>query len=300
MASSACSRSRSRWRRGRGCCCSTSPQRECRRTRAPSSSPPSRACRASSPCSSSSMTWTSCSASRAVSTSWSAAAFWSRERRTTSPGIRAFARFTWGRRTVSLLELHDVRAGYGDSVVLEGISLELAEGGSLAVLGRNGVGKTTLLLTIMGFTSVRRGSIMLREREILGLPAHRRAQLGIGWVAQERDIFASLSVEENLTVAARPGQWSLREVYRLFPRLEERRSNRGNQLSGGEQQMLAIARALMTNPALLLLDEPLEGLAPIVVEELTAAIERMTAEHGTAFVLVEQHTGIALSLADQA
>ncbi|MFL6564926.1 MAG: ABC transporter ATP-binding protein [Burkholderiales bacterium] len=198
---------------------------------------------------------------------------------------------------MSLLELHDVRAGYGDSVVLDGLSLELAEGGSLAVLGRNGAGKSTLLLTIMGFTSVRRGRIVLREREILGLPAHRRAQLGIGWVAQERDIFPSLSVEENLTVAARPGQWSLERVYSLFPRLEERRSNRGNQLSGGEQQMLAIARALMTNPALLLLDEPLEGLAPIIDEELASALKR---QQGVAIVLVEQNAEVALALTEQA
>src|SRR5436190_7458392 len=297
MASSACSRSRSRLRRDRGCCCSTSRRPECPRRRAPSSSPPSRACRARSPCSSSSTTWRSYSGSRAVSTSWSAAASWCRERRTTSPGIHACGRFTWERRTVSLLELHDVRAGYGDSVVLDGLSLELAEGGSLAVLGRNGAGKSTLLLTIMGFTSVRRGRIVLREREILGLPAHRRAQLGIGWVAQERDIFPSLSVVENLTVAARPGQWSLDRVYRLFPRLEERRSNRGNQLSGGEQQMLAIARALMTNPALLLLDEPLEGLAPIIVEELASALKRL---QGVAIVLLEQNAEVALALTEQA
>ena len=196
-----------------------------------------------------------------------------------------------------LLELHDVRAGYGDSVVLDDISLERPEGGSLAVLGRNGVGKSTLLLTIMGFTSVRRGRIALRGREILGLPAHRRAQLGIGWVAQEREIFPSLSVEENLTVAARPGHWTLGEVYRLFPRLEERRSNLGNQLSGGEQQMLAIARALMTNPALLLLDEPLEGLAPIIVEELAAALKNL---HGIATILVEQHAEVALALTQDA
>ena len=198
---------------------------------------------------------------------------------------------------MSLLELHDVRAGYGDSVVLDGISLELPEGGSLAVLGRNGVGKSTLLLTIMGFTSVRRGRIALRGREILGLPAHRRAQLGIGWVAQEREIFSSLSVEENLTVAARPGLWNLKKIYDLFPRLAERRANLGNQLSGGEQQMLAIARALMTNPALLLLDEPLEGLAPIIVEELAAALKNL---QGIAILLVEQHAEVALALTQDA
>jgi branched-chain amino acid transport system ATP-binding protein len=192
-----------------------------------------------------------------------------------------------------LLELKDVRAGYGDSVVLDGISLELAEAGSLAVLGRYGVGKSTLLLTIMGLTRMRRGKIVFRGRQVDALPAHRRAQLGIGWVAQEREIFPSLSVEENLTVAARRGRWSLGEVYRLFPRLEERRSNMGNQLSGGEQQMLAIARALMTNPALLLLDEPLEGLAPIIVEELAAALKNL---QGIATILVEQHAEVALAL----
>jgi branched-chain amino acid transport system ATP-binding protein len=196
-----------------------------------------------------------------------------------------------------LLSIQEVRAGYGDSVVLDGISLELAEGGSLAVLGRNGVGKSTLLLTVMGFTTVRRGGLFFRGEEIGSLAAHRRAQLGIGWVAQEREIFSSLSVEENLTVAARPGHWALGEVYRLFPRLEERRANLGNQLSGGEQQMLAIARALMTNPSLLLLDEPLEGLAPIIVEELAAALKNL---RGVATILVEQHAEVALALTQDA
>jgi len=199
-----------------------------------------------------------------------------------------------------LLELKDVRAGYSDSVVLDGISLELAEAGSLAVLGRNGVGKSTLLLTIMGFTSLKRGRIALNGKAVEALAPHRRAQLGIGWVAQEREIFASLSVEENLTVAARPGLWNLARIYDLFPRLAERSGNLGNQLSGGEQQMLAIARALMTNPALLLLDEPLEGLAPIIVEELAAALARMIAQEGTAVILVEQHAELALSLTQDA
>src|ERR1700728_3634534 len=199
-----------------------------------------------------------------------------------------------------LLTLDDVRAGYGSGVVLDGVSLTLSQHGSLAVLGRNGVGKSTLLLTIMGYTRVGRGRILWRGRDITRGPPHRRALGGIGWVAQEREIFPSLSVEENLTVAARDGPWQLRNVYDLFPRLAERRRNLGNQLSGGEQQMLAIARALMTNPALLLLDEPLEGLAPIVVEELAAAIRRMTAEGTCAFILVEQHTDIALSLTENA
>ena len=196
----------------------------------------------------------------------------------------------------ALLSLHDLRAGYGEAIVLDGMSLELAEGGSLAVLGRNGVGKTTLLATIMGCSAVVGGAIRWRGRDITRVPTHRRARLGIGWVAQEREIFPSLTVEENLTAAARPGTWNLETVCALFPRLRERRHNLGTQLSGGEQQMLAIGRALMTNPALLLLDEPLEGLAPIIVEELATAIARMIDESGTAVVLVEQHSGVALSL----
>jgi branched-chain amino acid transport system ATP-binding protein len=199
-----------------------------------------------------------------------------------------------------LLALEGVRAGYGEAVVLDGISLTVPERGSLAVLGRNGVGKTTLLLTIMGYTAVSRGAITWRGRPITRVPPHRRALDGIGWVPQEREIFPSLSVEENLTVAARPGRWTLARVYQLFPRLAERRANMGHHLSGGEQQMLAIARALMTNPALLLLDEPLEGLAPIVVEELVDAIRRQRAEDGAAVILVEQHAEIALTLTDSA
>jgi branched-chain amino acid transport system ATP-binding protein len=197
-----------------------------------------------------------------------------------------------------LLAIAELRAGYGSAVVLDDISLDLAAQDSLAVLGRNGVGKSTLLLTIMGYTRVSRGRIIWRGADITFAPPHRRARGGIGWVAQEREIFSTLTVEENLTVAARDGHWSLRRVYELFLQLAERRRNLGNQLSGGEQQMLAIARALMTNPALLLLDEPFEGLAPIVVEELTAAIRRMIAERSNAFVLVEQHAEIALPLTE--
>ncbi len=199
-----------------------------------------------------------------------------------------------------LLALKNVRAGYGDAIVLDDVSLEIAQNGSLALLGRNGVGKSTLLLTIMGFTRVGRGSIEWQGKDITALAPHLRARAGLGWVAQEREIFANLSVEENLTVAARPGRWDLAAIFELFPRIAERRGNKGNQLSGGEQQMLAIARALMTNPALLLLDEPLEGLAPIIVEELTAAIARMMKEQGTALILVEQHAEIALSLTEHA
>jgi branched-chain amino acid transport system ATP-binding protein len=178
--------------------------------------------------------------------------------------------------------------------------LQIPEGGSLAVLGRNGVGKTTLLLTIMGFTRLASGSIRWRGHDISRIAPYRRARLGIGWVAQEREIFPSLTVEENLCVAARPGRWDVAAIYRLFPRLAERRHHKGNHLSGGEQQMLAIARCLTTNPALLLLDEPLEGLAPVIVEELVDAIGRMTQDQGTAVLLVEQHADIALSLAREA
>ena len=195
-----------------------------------------------------------------------------------------------------LLAIEDVRAGYGSAIVLDGVSFDLASQGGLAVFGRNGVGKSTLLLTIMGYTRVSRGRILWRGADITRESPHRRARAGIGWVAQEREIFSTLTVEENLTVAARNGPWSLPRVYELFPRLAERRRNLGNQLSVGEQQMLAIARALMTNPNLLLLDEPFEGLAPIVAEELTAAIRQMIGERVNAFVLVEQHVEIALPL----
>jgi branched-chain amino acid transport system ATP-binding protein len=200
----------------------------------------------------------------------------------------------------ALLEFSDVRAGYGEAVVLDGIALSLPANGSLAVLGRNGVGKTTLLLTAMGFVSLARGSIGLGGTDISRLAPHRRARLGLGWVAQERDIFPSLTVEENLTVIARPGRWDLKAIYALFPRLADRKGNMGNQLSGGEQQMLAIARTLMTNPAVLLLDEPFEGLAPIILEELTAAVRRMTEQEGIALVLVEQHAEVALKLTREA
>jgi branched-chain amino acid transport system ATP-binding protein len=204
----------------------------------------------------------------------------------------------------SLLSLASVRAGYGDALVLHDVSMDVAENGSLAVLGRNGVGKSTLLLTIMGYTQLRRGRIDWRGKDISRVEPHNRARAGIGWVAQEREIFSSLSVEENLTTTARRGandaSWDLAAVYKMFPRLNDRRRNIGNQLSGGEQQMLAIARALMTNPSLLLLDEPLEGLAPVIVEELIAAIKLMLYDRRTAIVLVEQHTEIALELTEQA
>src|SRR5690606_32025011 len=193
-----------------------------------------------------------------------------------------------------LLSLKDVTAGYGDAIVLHEVSLELPENGSLAVLGRNGVGKSTLLLTIMGYTQLHGGSLAWRGNDMSRMPPHKRATAGIGWVAQEREIFASLSVEENLTVAGQPGPWTTLSVVRLFPRLAERRRNMGNQLSGGEQQLLAIARALTTHPTLMLLDEPFEGLAPVIVDELTEAMKLMLADGSIAIVLVEQHTDIAL------
>ncbi len=195
-----------------------------------------------------------------------------------------------------LLVLDRLSAGYGDGIVLDECSLSMAAGETLALLGRNGAGKSTLLATLMGQTGIRGGAMRWRGEDLVRVPRHRRAALGLGWVPQEREIFASLTVEENLSVTARPGPWDLARVYGLFPRLQERRRHWGNELSGGEQQMLAIGRALMLNPRLLLLDEPLEGLAPVIVEEVCAGIERMAAAEGQALVLVEQHVQQALAL----
>jgi branched-chain amino acid transport system ATP-binding protein len=199
-----------------------------------------------------------------------------------------------------LLELVDVSAGYDEALVLDRVSLSVAPGKCLALLGRNGMGKSTLLATIMGHTRQRGGTIRFVGRDIGPMSAHRRSLAGLAWVAQEREIFPSLTVEENLTVAARGAVWTLERIYAFFPRLKERRHSMGNHLSGGEQQMLAIGRALMTNPSLILLDEPLEGLAPIVVEELTADIRRMIRDEGVAAVIVEQHAQTALALAESA
>ena len=195
-----------------------------------------------------------------------------------------------------LLRIEALRAGYGEAVVLDDIALALQEGDSLAVLGRNGMGKTTLLNTMMGLTSLHGGKIRWRGADISRTPTHRRARAGLGWVPQERCIFSSLTVEEHLTSVARPGRWTVAGVYKLFPRLEERRGNFGNQLSGGEQQMLAIGRALMLNPALLLLDEPMEGLAPIIVQELLGVIRELVSNGGMAVIIVEQHARLALSV----
>jgi branched-chain amino acid transport system ATP-binding protein len=200
-----------------------------------------------------------------------------------------------------LVRAEGLTAGYGDAVVLDDVSLAIDEGGSLAVLGRNGVGKTTLLLTLLGLTRLKRGKLLLRGEDITRLPTWRRAHAGLGWVPQERHMFPSLTVEEHLTaVERRGGSWNLERVYRLFPRLEERKRNFGLQLSGGEQQMLAIARALVTNPKLLLLDEPMEGLAPIIVQELVRVIERIVAEREFAVIVVEQHARLALGVTSQA
>jgi branched-chain amino acid transport system ATP-binding protein len=196
--------------------------------------------------------------------------------------------------------LKDVRAGYGETVVIEEIGFSLPERGSLCVLGRNGVGKTSLLATIMGHTTFHSGSIEYRGAQIEKLPVYGRNRLGVGYVPQTRDIFPSLTVEENLTVAGRPGRWTLERVHDLFPRLAERGRHWGNQISGGEQQMLAIGRALMGNPAVLLMDEPLEGLAPIIVEVLLAALQRLIREDSLAVVLVEQHAKLALQTTQNA
>ena len=200
-----------------------------------------------------------------------------------------------------LLTVQGVTAGYGEAVVLEDISFSLAEGESLAVLGRNGAGKTTLLRALVGLTTLRGGSMRVRGNDIASLPVHRRADVGIGWVPQERGIFPSLTVEENLTAAAHHrGPWGVHGVFELFPHLEKRRRNLGHRLSGGEQQMLAIGRALMLNPSLLLLDEPMEGLAPIVVQDLKRIIRDLVTESGMAVILVEQHARIALSITKSA
>jgi branched-chain amino acid transport system ATP-binding protein len=193
--------------------------------------------------------------------------------------------------------LESVSAGYGETVVLENVSLTLQPGESLSIIGRNGVGKTTLLATIMGHTALHAGSVRLGDRDISQLPVHLRSRAGIGYVPQEREIFPSLTARENLEIAVRPGRWDIPAVYELFPQLAERETNMGNQLSGGEQQMLAIARALVGNPTVLLMDEPTEGLAPVIVDSLVAAMKRLRGEHGLAIMLVEQHSAIALDFA---
>ncbi|WP_341487778.1 ABC transporter ATP-binding protein [Pararhizobium sp. A13] len=199
-----------------------------------------------------------------------------------------------------LLTLEGLSAGYSKAVVLHHVSLSVAEGEVVALLGRNGVGKTTTLNSIVGLTRYHGGRVILRGQDIARLPPERRVEAGIGWVPQERGIFRSLTVEENITAVARTGRWTLEAVYDLFPRLKERCANYGNQLSGGEQQMLSIARALVLNPKVLLLDEPTEGLAPIIVEEVLAAIRRIVRDEGMAAIIVEQHAQQVLSITDKA
>ena len=199
-----------------------------------------------------------------------------------------------------LLKIQNLVAGYGNAVVVNGVDLDLAPGQSMAVLGRNGVGKTTLLNSIIGVTQRHGGEIALAGRAVTALSPEKRAHAGIGWVPQERNIFRSLTVEENLTAVARPGRWTLEHAYGLFPRIKDRRANLGGQLSGGEQQMLAIARALMLNPKVMLLDEPTEGLAPIIVDELMATLTRLVRDAGLSMLVVEQHAQRLLGITHQA
>src|SRR5689334_15900442 len=199
-----------------------------------------------------------------------------------------------------LLAIDGLRAGYGEAVVLPSMSLSLGEGQVLALLGRNGTGKTTLINSIVGITRRFGGSLALGGQDITGMRPDQRARAGIGWVPQERNVFRSLTVEENMTAVAQPGPWTVDRVYEMFPRLKERRGNFGNQLSGGEQQMLAVGRALTLNPRVLLLDEPTEGLAPIIVEELLKALGTITRAGGICSIIVEQHAQKILGLADRA
>jgi branched-chain amino acid transport system ATP-binding protein len=197
------------------------------------------------------------------------------------------------------LRLRGVAAGYGETHVLEGIDLALAPGESLGIIGRNGVGKSTLLETLMGHTTLHSGEIAMDGRRIERSAPHRRALAGIGYVPQEREIFPSLSVRENLELCARPGHWTAERVFELFPNLKERLDNAGTQLSGGEQQMLAIARALMTNPSILLMDEPTEGLAPVIVQALVQVLAKLRGAGGLSVVLVEQNSRVALGFSER-
>ncbi len=199
----------------------------------------------------------------------------------------------------SALELKDVSAGYGETVVLEDVNLALTPGESISIIGRNGVGKSTLLSTVMGHTTLHKGEIALGAQGLNGMPVYRRSACGIGFVPQEREIFPSLSVRENLEVGARPGHWTMERIFELFPNLKERLGNMGNQLSGGEQQMLSIARALMTNPTVLLMDEPTEGLAPVVVEALTAVLVKLRSESDLSIILVEQNSRVAFEFSSR-
>ena len=197
------------------------------------------------------------------------------------------------------LDLAGVNAGYGRTVVLEDIDLALGRGERLSVIGRNGVGKTTLLGTVMGYTTLHSGRIELAGRDISGARTYDRVRAGLGHVPQEREVFPSLTLQENLAVARRAGGWTFERVFELFPQLAGRRNHKGNQLSGGEQQMLAIARALVCNPSVLLMDEPTEGLAPVIIEQLVEAMHTLRSQEGLTIILVEQHTGIALEFSER-
>ena len=199
----------------------------------------------------------------------------------------------------SALELRHVSAGYGETVVLEDVNLALGTGENVSIIGRNGVGKTTLLATVMGHTRLIGGDILLDGKSLNRVPVYARALAGLGFVPQEREIFPSLTVRENLEIAARPGSWTQPRVFEMFPNLAERLDNMGNQLSGGEQQMLSIARALLTNPSVLLMDEPTEGLAPVIVEALTAVLIRLRAEGALSIILVEQNSRVALAFSER-
>jgi branched-chain amino acid transport system ATP-binding protein len=199
-----------------------------------------------------------------------------------------------------LLQVEALSAGYGEAVVLSDISFGIADGQALALLGRNGTGKTTLINTLVGLTTQHAGSIKLDGRDITRVRPEARVRAGIGWSPQERNIFKSLTVEENLTAIARPGTWTLARVFDIFPRLAERRANLGSQLSGGEQQMLAIGRALILNPRIILLDEPLEGLAPIIVDELLAILRRVIRSERLSAIVVEQKARKILGFTDRA
>ncbi|MCI2811255.1 ABC transporter ATP-binding protein [Eoetvoesia caeni] len=199
-----------------------------------------------------------------------------------------------------LLDVENLDAGYGEAVVLRDVSLSIEAGETLALLGRNGTGKTTLINTLVGVTRQHKGSITLSGTLLNKLSPHERAAGGIGWVPQERNIFKSLTVHENLTAVARPGNWNPERIYEMFPRLAERKTNMGSQLSGGEQQMLAVGRALVLNPSLLLLDEPTEGLAPIIVEELLRGVRHITRNEGLSAIIVEQHPHLILPISDRA
>ena len=194
------------------------------------------------------------------------------------------------------LDIDRVSAGYGETIVIEDVRLAVKKGENVSIIGRNGVGKSTLLATVMGHTTLHAGSLRVHGRDISRLAPHRRVLAGLGYVPQEREIFPSLTLRENLEVALRPGPWTIEAVFELFPRLAERQASRGNQLSGGEQQMLSIGRALVGNPSMILMDEPTEGLAPVLVEELVRSVKRLTQSEGLSLLLVEQNTRLALEI----